>query len=57
MTFISPFQVLRQNAKLSMLKLIVSCQERNIVLPKMAQQLEDAIAAEDPEVRFQQFND
>jgi len=42
-------KVLRQNAKLSMQRLIVSCQERNIQLPKMAEQLDAAISAEDPE--------
>jgi len=42
-------KVLRQNAKLSMQRLIVSCQERNIQLPKMAEQLDAAISAEEPE--------
>jgi GTPase SAR1 family protein len=42
-------KVLRQNAKLSMQKLVISCRDRNIALPKMAEQLDQAIATEDPE--------
>lgn len=43
-------KVLRQNAKLSMQKLVISCRDRNISLPKLAEQLDQAIATEDPEV-------
>jgi len=42
-------KVLRQNAKLSMQKLVISCRDRNISLPKLAEQLDQAIATEDPE--------
>jgi GTPase SAR1 family protein len=42
-------KVLRQNAKLSMQKLVISCRDRNIKLPKSAEQLDNAISMEDPE--------
>jgi len=42
-------KVLRQNAKLSMQKLVVSCRDRSQSLPKVAEQLDSAISVEDPE--------
>jgi len=42
-------KVLRQNAKLSMQKLVISCRDRNMSLPKIAEQLDQAITNEDPE--------
>jgi GTPase SAR1 family protein len=42
-------KILRQNAKLSMQKLVVSCRERNIKLPNSAELLDNAISLEDPE--------
>lgn len=42
-------KVLRQNAKYSMQRLVVSCRDRNLPLPKTAEQLDNAIAKEDPE--------
>jgi GTPase SAR1 family protein len=42
-------KILRQNAKMSMQKLVISCRDRNIKLPKSAEQLDHAISMEDPE--------
>jgi len=42
-------KVLRQNTKSSMQKLVISCRDRNISLPKVANKLDQAIATEDPE--------
>jgi GTPase SAR1 family protein len=42
-------KVLRQNAKLSMQKLVISCRDRNLTLPKLSEQLDTAISSEDPE--------
>jgi len=42
-------KVLRQNAKLSMQKLVISCRDRNLTLPKTSEQLDTAISSEDPE--------
>jgi GTPase SAR1 family protein len=42
-------KVLRQNAKMSMQKLVISCRDRSITLPRIAEQLDIAISSEDPE--------
>jgi len=42
-------KVLRQNVKYSMQCLITSCRERKCELPKLAEKVESAIGAEDPE--------